>query len=89
MSGTDELFTAPSADPLAGRFPTTSGVDQLIGRVEPGATSPLVIVGRMSMWHPVDMLFFERVPLIRDQRVLCRIQGADIRVRNGTDEVVQ
>lgn len=40
----------------------------------------LVIVGWISLWHPVDMLFFERVPLMRDRRILERIQKAEIRV---------
>lgn len=38
----------------------------------------LVIVGWIALWHPVDMLFFERLPLLREQRVLQRIQTADI-----------
>ena len=37
-------------------------------------------VGWIALWHPVDMLFFERLPLLREQRVLRRIQNADVRV---------
>ena len=40
----------------------------------------LIIVGWIALWHPVDMLFFERLPLLREQRVLRRIQNADVRV---------
>jgi len=41
----------------------------------------LVIVGWIALWHPVDMLFFERLPLIREQRILNRLKQADVRVR--------
>ncbi len=40
----------------------------------------LIIVGWIALWHPVDMLFFERLPLLREQRVLRRIQNADVLV---------
>lgn len=42
----------------------------------------VIIVGWIALWHPVDMLFFEPVPLIRDQRILRRIQQADLRIRD-------
>ncbi|HRL49168.1 MAG TPA: hypothetical protein PLA49_07275 [Propioniciclava sp.] len=44
----------------------------------------LVIVGWIALWHPVDMLFFERLPLVRETRVLRRIAEADIVVTAAT-----
>lgn len=44
------------------------------------ATEGLVIVGWISLWHPVDMLFFDRLPIAREQRVLARIACARVRV---------
>lgn len=41
----------------------------------------LVIIGWIALWHPVDMLFFARVPLLREQLVLRRLQSAEVRVR--------
>ncbi len=41
----------------------------------------LVIIGAIALWHPVDMLFFARLPLVRDQRVLRRLQNAAFTVR--------
>ncbi|MFZ4896486.1 hypothetical protein ACL9RL_18750 [Plantibacter sp. Mn2098] len=41
----------------------------------------LVIVGWIALWHPVDMLFFERLPLIRKQRVLNRVRRAEVTLR--------
>jgi hypothetical protein len=38
----------------------------------------LVIVGWIALWHPVDMLCFDRLPLLRDKRVLVRVQQAQI-----------
>ncbi|HRA74869.1 MAG TPA: hypothetical protein PLE12_01375 [Propionicimonas sp.] len=160
-----DLFSDPVPDPLAGRFRTTSGIEDLVSRldarsagplhleigVERGAAGPdeaarakralegccaerietlevrrhqverlgrkelafglvflaaclaaasglaagtlgpdwlrdffaegLVIVGWIALWHPVDMLLFERLPILRDQRVLRRIQSADVRVQ--------
>lgn len=41
----------------------------------------LVIVGWIALWHPVDMLFFERLPLIKRKRVLDRIGNARVHLR--------
>ena len=30
-------------------------------------------------WHPVDALFFDRLPLVKEKRVLRRVQHADVR----------
>lgn len=40
-----------------------------------------MIVGWIALWHPVDMLFFERIPLVREQRILRRIAGATVSTR--------
>lgn len=50
-------------------------------------TEGLVILGWIGLWHPVDMLFFERIPLIRDQRILSRIRDAEVSVRVGVPAV--
>lgn len=39
----------------------------------------LVIVGWIALWHPVDMLLFERGPLRREIRLLEAIAAADLR----------
>jgi hypothetical protein len=41
----------------------------------------LIIVGWIALWHPVDMLFFGRLPLIREQRVLDRLRNAQVRLQ--------
>lgn len=41
----------------------------------------LVIIGWIALWHPVDMLFFERLPLIRERRILHRLHSAQVEVR--------
>ena len=41
----------------------------------------LIIVGWIALWHPVDMLLFERWPLRTELRQLERIRRASIRVR--------
>lgn len=38
----------------------------------------LVIVGWISLWHPVDMLFFECLPLLRKKRILENIGKARV-----------
>lgn len=40
----------------------------------------LVIVGWIALWHPVDMLLFERWPLRREIALLRAIARADVRV---------
>ncbi len=40
----------------------------------------LIIVGWIALWHPVDMLLFERWPLRRDIRLLRTIRDAEIRI---------
>lgn len=52
------------------------GPDWLHGFVVEG----LVIIGWIALWHPVDMLFFDRLPLLRDQRILRRIEAATVHV---------
>lgn len=47
----------------------------------------LVIIGWISLWHPVDMLFFERLPLIREQRILKRLSDAQVTVRRADSTV--
>lgn len=41
----------------------------------------LVIVGWIALWHPVDMLFFERLPLLREERLLRRLAHATVHLR--------
>jgi hypothetical protein len=43
----------------------------------------LVIIGWIALWHPGDMLLFERWPLIREQRLLARLQKATVSVEAG------
>lgn len=43
----------------------------------------LVIIGWIALWHPVDMLFFDRLPIARDQRILRRIHDGDVVVTSG------
>ncbi|WP_336627547.1 MULTISPECIES: hypothetical protein [unclassified Microbacterium] len=45
----------------------------------------LVIVGWIALWHPVDMLFFEHLPLAREQRVLARLAAASVRLVGADD----
>lgn len=40
-----------------------------------------VIVGWIALWHPVDMLFFARIPLIKEERILRRISASRIGTR--------
>lgn len=40
----------------------------------------LIIIGWIALWHPVDMLFFERLPLIRQRRILHRLRGVQVEV---------
>ncbi len=163
LESAEELFTAPEAEPLAGRFETHSGMDRLLDHLTPAATRApftvvvevpgadahlrsrlqpaiagyvahrvadlraakrrierrgytelalglvflaaclllssaavavpagpewlgfvvaegLVIVGWIVLWHPVDMLLFERWPLRREIRLLEAIAAADLRV---------
>ncbi|MGC0365777.1 hypothetical protein ABH922_003761 [Rhodococcus sp. 27YEA15] len=64
---------------LAGSLELASIVPEWIQQV---STEGLVIIGWISLWHPVDMLLFERWPLVKDQRVLVRIADADFRIRS-------
>ena len=41
----------------------------------------LVIIGAIALWHPVDMLFFARLPLVRELRVLRRLETAALTIR--------
>jgi hypothetical protein len=43
----------------------------------------LIIIGWIALWHPGDMLLFERWPLIREQRLLSRLQEATVSVQAG------
>lgn len=45
----------------------------------------LVIVGWIALWHPVDMLFFERLPIVREQRILARIGSATVQLHSAHD----
>lgn len=40
----------------------------------------LIIIGWIALWHPVDALFFDRLPLVKEKRVLRRVQHAEVRV---------
>ncbi len=41
----------------------------------------LVIVGWISLWHPIDLLLFSRWPLIQDQRILQHIRDMDVTIQ--------
>jgi len=43
-------------------------------------TEGLIIVGWIALWHPVDLLFFERWPLNREIGALERLRAASIAV---------
>lgn len=63
---------------LGGSAISAAGVGP--GWIQTFVVEGLVIVGWIALWHPVDMLFFDRLPLVRDQRVFRRIRDAQVTV---------